>query len=161
MSFKKYNDLILGAVMLAFALIYFVMTLQIPRKGQTIDATFVPYILCFLLAGVGIFQSIKGFALSKNYDSSTYVATKEEDKVDVHTVVKTVGLITLYVMLLNIGGFIIMSALYLFFQFIVLTPDRLKKNYVMYGIIAVVSSVVIFAIFRYGFELMLPAGILG
>lgn len=161
MRFKKYNDLILGAVMLAFALIYFVMTLQIPRKGQMIDATFVPFILCFLLAGVGIFQTIRGIGAAKSYDSSTYVAVKAEDRVDVQTVVKTVSLITVYVMLLNVGGFIIMSALYLFFQFIVLTPDRLKKNYVMYGIIAVLSSVIIFAIFRYGFELMLPAGILG
>lgn len=161
MRFKKYNDLILGAVMLAFALIYFVMTLQIPRKGQMIDATFVPYILCFLLAGVGIFQTIRGLGAARSYDGSTYVAVKAEDAVDVQTVVKTVSLIILYVMLLNVGGFIIMSTLYLFFQFIVLTPDRLKKNYVMYGIIAALSSVIIFAIFRYGFELMLPAGILG
>jgi putative tricarboxylic transport membrane protein len=161
MRFKKYNDLILGTVMLAFALIYFVMTMQIPRKAQAVDATFVPYILCFLLAGVGIFQTIRGLGAARSYDSSTYVAVRAEDAVDVQTVVKTVSLIILYVMLLNVGGFIIMSTLYLFFQFIVLTPDRLKKNYVMYGIIAALSSVIIFAIFRYGFELMLPAGILG
>lgn len=161
MRFKKYNDLILGAVMLAFALIYFVMTLQIPRKEQAVDATFVPYILCILLAGVGLYQTIRGFGAARNYDSSTYVAVRAEDRVDTQTVVKTVSLIIIYVMLLNAGGFIIMSALYLFFQFIVLTPDRLKKNYVKYGFIAAVSSVVIFSIFRYGFELMLPAGILG
>lgn len=161
MTFKKYNDLILGVVMLAFTLFYFIMTLQIPRKGQTIDATFIPFILCFMLAAVGVFQVVKGMAAYKSYDESSYVAPKEEDKLDVGTVVKTVGLIILYVLPLNTVGFVIMSALYLFFQFIVLTPERLEKNYVKYGIIAVLSSVIIFTIFRYGFDLMLPAGILG
>ena len=53
------------------------------------------------------------------------------------------------------GGFLL---LYLFLQFWLLTPKETKPPFVLYAVIAVVASVTIFAMFRYTFDLLLPAG---
>ena len=49
---------------------------------------------------------------------------------------------------------------YLYLQFIVLTPVNQKIRHLSYLLIAVVSSAAIFLLFREAFDLMLPAGLL-
>jgi putative tricarboxylic transport membrane protein len=56
-------------------------------------------------------------------------------------------------------GFIISSILYLFGQIVILCPKE-KYNFVMFAIVSVVTSVVVFYTFRKGLNLMLPVGIL-
>jgi len=77
------------------------------------------------------------------------------------TVLITVGLILVYVVLLKPLGFIISSSLYLFAQILVLVPVRIKKNYLLYALVAVITSAIIYVSFRFGLDLMLPAGLLG
>ena len=68
----------------------------------------------------------------------------------------------LYVFLLKPVGFIICTLFYLFGQIIVLAPDthRTKKDLIMYLIIDVVFTLVVYFLFRMGFKIVLPAGIL-
>ncbi len=161
MKFKKYNDLIVGISMLAFGLFYLIMTTQIQRKGKLIDATFFPYILSTIMLIVGSLQTIKGVLASKKYDVSSYVEPKSNEKGDMKTVLITVGLIIAYVALLKPLGFVLSSSLYLFMQITVMVPNRIKKNYALYALIAVVTSALIYVSFRFGLDLMLPAGLLG
>ncbi|WP_313506270.1 tripartite tricarboxylate transporter TctB family protein, partial [Stutzerimonas kunmingensis] len=67
---------------------------------------------------------------------------------------------TIYVVLLGPVGFPIMTALYLYLQFIVLTPVDHKVRHLPYAAIAVVTSAVIYLLFREAFDLLLPAGLL-
>ncbi|MBW8384411.1 MAG: tripartite tricarboxylate transporter TctB family protein [Youngiibacter sp.] len=161
MKFKKYNDLIVGISMLAFGLFYLIMTTQIQRKGKMIDATFFPYILSTIMLIVGTLQTIKGVLASKKYDVSSYVEPKANEIGDMKTVLITVGLIIAYVALLKPLGFVLSSSLYLFVQIIVMVPNRIKKNFVLYAVIAVATSALIYVSFRFGLDLMLPAGLLG
>jgi len=79
---------------------------------------------------------------------------------DYLTVGKTLGLIAAYIALLDTVGFPIVTVLYLYLQFIVLTPRTEKVAHVRYLIIATIASTAIYLVFRYGFDLMLPAGFL-
>jgi len=56
-------------------------------------------------------------------------------------------------------GFLITTAFYLFFQFLVLS--RKKPNLPLYGLIAVSTSIIVYYLFVKVFILFLPAGILG
>lgn len=62
--------------------------------------------------------------------------------------------------LLGPVGFPIITVVYLYLQFLVLTPVTHKPKHVTYLLIAVASSAVIFLLFREAFDLMLPAGLL-
>jgi len=75
-------------------------------------------------------------------------------------VLLTLGLILGYIALLGPVGFPLMTVVYLYLQFLVLTPVQHKANHLVYLLIAVVCSAVIFLLFRQAFDLMLPAGLL-
>jgi len=157
---KMTSDLILGMLMLAMATFYLVMTLNIPRRG-TIDATFVPFLLSGGIYILGTIQVVS--SLIKQNKKPPNAATQKEataQKVDTPTAIKTLILLVIYIALLDKIGFVIMSAVYLFAQFIVLTPVSKRRNYLLYAIVAISSSVIIYVIFRYVFDLMLPGGLL-
>ncbi len=53
-----------------------------------------------------------------------------------------------------------MTVVYLYLQFLILTPVSQKPKHLTYLLISVISSAVIFLLFREAFDLMLPAGLL-
>lgn len=152
------KELITGAVMLAAGLAYLGATMNLPRK-TFIDAAFVPYVLAIMLCALGVLQIVLN--ARKVVVSEQPVAENDDKKAaDYPTVVKTLALITGYIALLNPIGFPIMTAIYLYLQFVVMTPADQKVRHVLYAVIALISAAVIFVIFRQGFDLMLPTGIL-
>lgn len=60
-------------------------------------------------------------------------------------------------------GFVISSIVYLFVQILILTPKekRIPKGIALYAVLSVVFCAVVYVIFRFGLNVMLPAGILG
>jgi putative tricarboxylic transport membrane protein len=157
-TYKK-KELLIGALMLGAGLFYLFMTINLPRKG-TIDASTVPYVLSAGLCLLGILQLIisrKAVAPAAESDAPEKQAPNTPDYA---TVCKTLGLVAVYVALLKTVGFPIMTALYLYAQFIVITPLEQKANHLLYAVIALVASALIFVTFRQGFDLMLPTGLL-
>ncbi len=71
----------------------------------------------------------------------------------------TLGLIFLYVLGLQYLGFFVMTLLYLFFQFYVLT-DRETRDIKRLAVITVLFTPLTYAVFRYVFQMMLPTGTL-
>lgn len=65
-----------------------------------------------------------------------------------------------YAAFLEPVGFPIMTVVYLFSQFIVLTPTDKKVSYPMYGAIAIITSAVVYLTFRHAFDMILPVGLL-
>ena len=153
-SYKR-NELIAGLAMLGAGIAYLVLTLNLPRRG-TVDAAFVPWVLAVALCLLGALQL---WAWRKLPDTSAEPAEKSE-AIDYPTVIKSVALVLLYTALMEPVGFVITTVLYLYAQFIVLTPADEKVKHLRYALIAVVSAVLIFYIFRHGFDLLLPVGLL-
>lgn len=152
MNDAKKRELALGGFILVAGIAYLLLTSQLPRK-QFIDAAFVPYVLGSIMTVLGVLQLRAARAFVSKAPSD-----KIEDAVDYATVVKTVGLVVAYVALMEYVGFPIMTVLYLVAQFVVLTPARKKANYVLYSVIAVITSALVFLTFRYAFDMMLPVG---
>ncbi|MBS1156397.1 MAG: hypothetical protein H6R07_2321 [Proteobacteria bacterium] len=153
MSDIKKREFVVGVVFLAVGLGYLYMTSTLPRK-QFIDAAFVPYVLAITMCLLGVLQL---------WDARKLAASKQSgggDKADYRTVSKTLGLIVAYAAFLEPVGFPIMTIVYLFAQFIVLTPTDKKVNYPVYGAIAIITSVTVYLTFRYAFDMILPVGLL-
>ena len=69
-------------------------------------------------------------------------------------------LIGFYVFSLETLGFVISTLIYEFCQMIILTPVGTKKNYVLFAVITVVSTVFFYVVFTRFLYLMLPVGLL-
>ena len=151
MADKKRFEFFLGLIMLLVGLGYVWATTNIPRKHDGIDASFVPYILGSLCSLLGVLQLMAAVKLKAAKDASA-------SKVDYSTLWKTLALIAAYVALLSWVGFPIMTLVYLIAQFYVLTPADQKPRWVLYVVVAVVTSAVVYLLFRNAFDLMLPLG---
>ena len=160
MGNARKREFALGVVMLCAGLFYLLLTYQLPRKGG-IDAAFVPEVLGVLMCILGIMQLVaaKRIAVAAA-DSEASGNNVEAKPVDYPTLLRTAGLIVGYVALLNFVGFPIVTAVYLYLQFLVLSPTGRKNPHLAYGAIAVVTAILIYVTFRFGFDLMLPAGFL-
>ena len=58
-------------------------------------------------------------------------------------------------------GFILSTIIYLIPQFLVLAPDeeRNKKEAIKLVVISIIFTIIVFLLFRYGFKIVLPAGL--
>lgn len=167
----KKKELIIGVAMIAVSLAYMVMAYQLPGHDG-VDAGTLPVLLAGFLTLLGVFQLVS--ALAKKAPDSQAPApaatsgdlpeVPQEEKpreiIEPKTVLLTLGLILGYMALLGSVGFPIMTVIYLYLQFLVLTPVTQKPRHVAYLLTAVISSAVIFLLFREAFDLMLPAGLL-
>lgn len=160
MATCKKKELIIGGVMLATALGYLVMSFKLPSHSG-IDAAFVPILLAAMLCLLAVIQLFSAFATPQAPATDVpHIDTEDtSSSIDVKTVVKTLALIVGYIALMKPVGFPIMTVVYLYLQFIVLTPIDQKVRHITYAVVAVCTSAAIYLLFREAFDLMLPAGL--
>ena len=162
MTTANKKELTIGVAMLGASIAYLVMAYRVPGHDG-IDAATVPTLLAILLCLLGALQTLSAIgnrarpAAESDADAPEQTSTSVVEPL---TVLKTLVLILIYVVLLGPVGFPIMTALYLYLQFIVLTPVDHKVRHLPYAAIAVVTSAVIYLLFREAFDLLLPAGLL-
>ncbi|CEG54828.1 conserved membrane hypothetical protein [Stutzerimonas xanthomarina] len=162
MTTANKKELIIGVAMLGASIAYLVMAYRVPGHDG-IDAATVPTLLAILLCLLGALQTLSAIGNRARPTAESDADAPEQTSASVVeplTVLKTLGLILIYVVLLGPVGFPIMTALYLYLQFIVLTPVDHKVRHLPYAAIAVVTSAVIYLLFREAFDLLLPAGLL-
>lgn len=162
MTTANKKDLTIGVSMLGTSIAYLVMAYRVPGHDG-IDAATVPTLLAILLCLLGVLQTLSAFGNRKRPAAESDADAPEQTSASVVeplTVLKTLGLILIYVVLLGPVGFPVMTTLYLYLQFIVLTPVDHKVRHLPYAAIAVVTSAVIYLLFREAFDLLLPAGLL-
>lgn len=164
MNTPNKKELIIGIAMLGASLTYLVLAQQLPGHDG-VDAATVPKLLAGFLSLLGLMQLVSAFAKPKAVaePASPVPAEAEEPAVEViepKTVLKTLGLILGYMALLGPVGFPIMTVVYLYLQFLVLTPANQKARHLTYLLTAVICSALIFLLFREAFDLLLPAGLL-
>jgi len=158
-----------GVVITIFAIFIFISSFSLKSlQMNPVGSDFLPKIVSTLaFLGSVIINIPIVIRLIKNRKRNRDVATnRKSQQVNLDKAAKrystliTLGLITLYIVMMGLLGFIISTSLYLFIQIILLAPKE-KRKPIMIGIISIVSSLVIYLIFRYAFTIVLPVGILG
>jgi len=156
MSFEKYKELLLGIIMLAVSIVYFVAATMIEIKIQTaINSRYIPYLLAGIAFILGILQCINGYKAVKNYKET------EKEPSDTKSVIIMFFLIVVYCATLKTIGFLISTSVLMFLQMILLCPINKKRNLPLFAFISIVSTVIMYYAFRLGLNLMLPSGLLG
>jgi len=148
----RLKDVIVGGAMTAAGILYLRMGNALPDRDG-VDAATVPGVLAWMMIALGAIElagALRRPALAEEASSS--------DAGGALTVGLTLALIAGFIAALRPLGFPIATALYLFLQFLVLTPRSGRPPVPLYAGLAVGSAAVIFATFRYGLDLLLPAG---
>lgn len=160
MFFKKYGDIVIGIFFMALSAGLIVMASMLPKsKVMDIGPDFMPLCIgsvAFVLAALLTLFSIRDF--------KSRAAELEADTIpecDYRRVLESIILVLIYVFVLQPVGFIISTLVFLMLQMLVLSPDdeRGKKDIIKLAVINVIFTMVVFFLFRYGFKIVLPAGI--
>ena len=160
MFIKKYGDIIVGVFFLLLSAAMLVMAKTLPKSTvMDIGPDFMPMcigVMTFVLAAALVFLNIKNMKI--------YVAQAEAEgpeKADYKRVLTSFIIILVYVFVLKSVGFIISTLVYLPVQMFILAPEerRGKKDVIQLLITDVLFTFVVFFLFRYGFKIVLPAGI--
>lgn len=161
MFLKKYGDMIVGIFFAALGIALIAGAGALPKsKVMEIGPDFMPRlvgIIILVLALLLLFWTVKG--LKKHVGEVE--ASGYKDTADYKRVLGSLVAAIVYVNVLSPIGFIISTLVYLFAQITILAPDahRTKKDLIQYLVIDVVFTFVVYFLFRYGFKIVLPAGI--
>lgn len=160
MFIKKYGDIIVGVFFMLLSAAMMVMAKMLPKSTvMDIGPDFMPMcigVMTFVLAAALVLLNIKNMKI--------YVAQAEAEgpeKADYKRVLTSFIIILVYVFVLKSVGFIISTLVYLPVQIFILAPEerRGKKDVIQLLITDVLFTFVVFFLFRYGFKIVLPAGI--
>ena len=160
MFIKKYGDIIVGVFFMLLSAAMLVMAKMLPKSTvMDIGPDFMPMcigVMTFVLAAALVFLNIKNMKI--------YVAQAEAEgpeKADYKRVLTSFIIILVYVFVLKSVGFIFSTLVYLPVQMFILAPEerRGKKNVIQLLLTDVLFTFVVFFLFRYGFKIVLPAGI--
>lgn len=160
MFFKKYGDIVVGIFFMALSAVMIAMARMLPKsKVMDIGPDFMPTVIgviAFALAALLLFLSIKNFKLNAKEIENASI-----EDCDYKRVLASIILVLVYVFMLQPIGFIISTLVFLLLQMLVLSPDdeRGKKDIIKLAVIDVIFTMVVFFLFRYGFKIVLPAGI--
>lgn len=160
MFIKKYGDIIVGVFFMLLSAAMMVMAKMLLKSTvMDIGPDFMPMcigVMTFVLAAALVLLNIKNMKI--------YVAQAEAEgpeKADYKRVLTSFIIILVYVFVLKSVGFIISTLVYLPVQMFILAPEerRGKKDVIQLLITDVLFTFVVFFLFRYGFKIVLPAGI--
>ena len=163
------TNIVAGSALALFAAVYFYFSFDIkPFSGlgaTPLDSTFIPRLWGACLFLLSLSLVVRGFRERKrnsyadgrtDTDKGSFAAAWRDN----YEVILTFLSIFIYTALLGRIGFLIMSALYIFFQTVILSPPK-KRNYKVAAVIAVVASTAIDFLFVELLSVLLPKGILG
>lgn len=163
------TDFITGGVVAVVAVIMFAMTFSFKEfAGATVGVgvEFMPRViavLMFITAGAIFINAIRNRGKQlKVVDGETGLEVEEEDtnSKNYKKLAKSLGIMIVYALLTQFIGFLLASILYLITQMFILS-DSNKKKLILFGIVSIAISVIVYFIFRNVFYVMLPQGILG
>lgn len=119
--------------------------------------------------GSGFFPKVVGIVIMVIAGVKLVLSLREEDDDDVVKKTTegnmaggwiTVILIGLYVLAYQSVGFLVSTAVYLFLQISVLCPKE-KRNFLVFGLVSLITPVFIYTMFVYIINMPLPKGIFG
>ena len=160
MFFRKYGDIIVGIFYAVLGAATIWLSSQLPKsKVMKIGPDFMPTVIGILILVLALMLLFSAF---KNFKANAEkAASMPADTSDYKRVLASLVLVVIYVNILAPVGFILSTLGYLFLQIVVLAPNdrRSAKQILMYAVIDVIFVFIVFFLFRYGFKIVLPAGI--
>lgn len=157
MIFKKFGNLITGIFFLVLAIAVCVMSTKLPASLMGgLGSDFMPKVLAIFTGVLSIFQIISGIRTMKEYEAEE----QEMYPPEYLRVVITIVIFTVYVFTIKPVGFLLSTIVCLFALMAVLAPKE-KRNLILFAVISIVFSVVVYYLFRNTLNVMLPTGILG
>lgn len=159
---NNYKDVISGLFIMAISSICFYMTFFMKRLTvMAIGPEFMPRLVFGLMFVLGAIVFISAIVKLKKIDKNdTNGSESEKTKSILKTSFMTLLLMVAYALCLAQIGFLITTAVYLFFQIMVLCPKK-KRKPLLFGVVSIVTVLIVYFTFRDLFQLMLPEGILG
>jgi putative tricarboxylic transport membrane protein len=154
---KEIKNIGIGLFLLLTGTVLFISAQGIRAGGELAQgADFLPKLLSGALAIFGVLVIVfEGFKTADKQNKLSF-----PDKGQLFGFLASFLCLFLYIVLLQSVGFLIMTALYVFFQSWLITP-KTKKRPVKLALISVIFSGAVYAVFVFALNLMLPAGILG
>jgi putative tricarboxylic transport membrane protein len=125
-----------------------------------VSARTFPFILGIIMIILSVLQMITSIHLQDKRDFDNTDPKYKKNKTTKKTNFFMVIILILYPLILPILGFILGTFLFLFFQIFLLTK---KEKRIIWKIVllSIITPVILYTIFVYGFSLILPQGILG
>lgn len=156
---KKYltnKNFLAGFIFFFVALFYLINTFLIETKDLvSVEADFMPKIYGSFLLIASIILMLTSAAKIKNIDSCA-----EKKETDWKRIFAVIVLIFIYVLLMQLLGFISTSIPFLFILSVLLTPQYVQKKYWIYGVFSLVLPIIAYFVFSYYLNLTMPSGIL-
>ena len=159
---ERLKGFISAAVAWAVALWIFIFTRNLSSgTNDLIKPEFVPRVIALGLIILGIDMFIQALKTKVTEEERKALEEKKAERratplVERLTPLLTLVLIFLFLFFLKKIGFTVCATVYLTLQMTLLSGDFSLKSWLKYFVIALVVSVAILFIFRYGFKLKLP-----
>lgn len=161
---KEYKNLLFAGTLALIAVLYSIGAVNVKLGSMSsTEGKLIPIIagvLMFVLCVMEIASSLR--SVSKGKTAAWEGGVLKSFKLDKGSrrVAATLLLICGYVVLLPSAGFILTTFGYLFLQMLTLSDER-KKKAVVFLLISLFFTVSAYYLFVAGFELILPAGLVG
>lgn len=150
---EKMKSVVTSLIFLAFSIVMLTLSAHIkPLMKNDVGSGFFPKVIGIAMVAISVFR----LALALREKNSEKKAPKD----DLFGGLTTILLVGAYCMIFSSVGFIIATALYLFFQILVLTPKE-KRSWPVTILITVIAPVAIYALFVYAINTPLPKGWFG
>lgn len=161
---KPKMDLIAGIFLFIFSVIMYQASFSIRMMFVSrVGSRFVPQLIAIAIGVLSLVLVVQSLLRMKAAEKTARAEKGEAAPPTFKEILPVAGTflaLILYAVLFEPLGFIVTTALYLFVQFYLLT-GTVKRNYIVFALSAVLTSVVVYYIFVEAFHLMLPPGILG
>lgn len=164
---RKYSDVYAGGFLLVLSIVMFISTFSIQALTDSrVGADFMPKIIAVLIAILSISIIVNGFRRKDEIVRDEQEVSSLENEVESKNdksyllVIISVALMFIYLFLIPILGFLISTTAFLLIQMLLFSEWK-AKNIILYLIISIITSTLIYYLFRNVFYVMLPSGILG
>lgn len=152
---NKTRDIICSIIFLLTGLFLFQQSLEIKSiMEKDLGSGFMPKVIAVSLVAIAVLKLVLSIVKKDSENKSS-----KEDS-DSMGGLLTIGALLFYVLTFEIIGFILSTALYLFFQITILSNQENRKLG-LFLIISIGFSVAIYGLFVYLIDRPLPIGILG
>ena len=148
---KKIN-IVIAVVLLLFCIGYFFMIKGLPDRNleNTLKSSFMPTLLLIIFMGLSVLLLIKNIALGTN-EACDYMLTRR----DLLGLLIVTALIFLYVFLMNITGFLIITPVVMFILMKLTGSSKIREAV----IVSISASLLIYLLFDVLFKVQLPGGL--
>ncbi|BAD63553.1 tripartite tricarboxylate transporter TctB family protein [Shouchella clausii] len=142
----------ISIVLIGIAVVYLVMAFQLPEYAFVpVDSDLVPKLLGASLLILGVC-----FFFAKDTDTEEQKQKRTIPKTELWMLLAVMGLILVFITFLEVIGFVIMTALFIFVCSRLLGYQKWLVN----ALTSIVFSIGVYWLFNYGLAIRLPAGIL-